>query len=196
MESSQLSRQPLPHNIELTDIENFDYEDLHTNLSSEAPIFHSAVCGALAKHYSYSEVGILFMEKFVLQIRCCFLGNMAKLICCPNFLPCFHVSTHFLLLSYVNFLGSLEVSIWWPRHQSEDIPSVHSVSGRRNNLRVFSIFYQVMSAVQYVSRPKTRALVPTLNSVFSTLHHVDSSFTKFLNVHGLAVRLAGNFFYS
>ena len=48
-----------------------------------------------------------------------------------------------------------------------------------------------MSAVHYVSRPKTRALVPTMNGVFATLHHVDTTFTRFLNVHGLAVRLVG-----
>ena len=57
-ESRQLSRQPLPHNLELADIENFSYQDLFADLRSEAPIFHCAVSGALATHYSYHQVGL------------------------------------------------------------------------------------------------------------------------------------------
>ena len=58
-ESSQLSRQPLPNNIKLEDIETFNYLDLFADLRSSAPIFHSAVSGALATHYSYKEVRLL-----------------------------------------------------------------------------------------------------------------------------------------
>jgi hypothetical protein len=45
-----------------------------------------------------------------------------------------------------------------------------------------------MSSVLYSCHPRKMALLPTINSVFGALRHVDGQFHQFLNLHGTAVR--------
>jgi hypothetical protein len=45
-----------------------------------------------------------------------------------------------------------------------------------------------MSAALYCSHPRKMSLLPTVNSIFGALRHIDGRFGNFLNLHGITVR--------
>ena len=47
---------------------------------------------------------------------------------------------------------------------------------------------QIISAIHFTSRPRTRTLLPILNAMFSSLKHVNTKFAEFFQHIGLAVR--------
>lgn len=47
---------------------------------------------------------------------------------------------------------------------------------------------QIMSAVLYSSHPRKMSLLPTINTLYAALRHIDGRFCNFLNLHGMGVR--------
>jgi hypothetical protein len=61
-------------------------------------------------------------------------------------------------------------------------------SERSRRISLQSTVCQVMSAALYCSHPRKMSLLPTVNSIYGALRHIDGRFGNFLNLHGIAVR--------